>query len=67
MMKGLKRLGIILDLLLLAASLTGGGPIAAQLRMITLVVASVVGALAVFCAVVLTVGIAGQRQPPYPM
>jgi hypothetical protein len=66
-MKTAKRCGLLLDLLLLATSLAGGGPIAAQLRVLTLVVASVVGALAVFCAVVLTVGIAGQRQPPYPM
>jgi hypothetical protein len=66
-MKTAKLLGLLLDLLLLAASLAGGGPIAAQLRVLTLVVASVIGVLAVFCAVVLTVGIVGQRQPPYPM
>jgi hypothetical protein len=66
-MKTAKRIGLLLDFLLLAANLVGGGPIGEQIRIIALVVASVVGALAVFCAVVLTVGIVGQRQPPYPM
>jgi hypothetical protein len=66
-MKTAKRIGLLLDLLLLAANLVGGGPIGEQIRIIALVVASVVGTLAVFCALVLTVGIAGQRQPPYPM
>jgi hypothetical protein len=66
-MKTAKRMGLLLDLLLLAANLAGGGQVGAQLRILTLVVASVVGALAVFCAVVITVGIVGQRQPPYPM
>ena len=66
-MKTAKRIGLLLDLLLLATSLAGGGPIAAQLRVLTLLVAFVIGALALFCAIVLTVGIVGQRQPPYPM
>ena len=51
---------------LVAASLAGG-PIAAQLRIIVLVVASAVGALTVFCAVVLTIAAVQSRQPPYEM
>lgn len=66
-MKAVKRLSLLLDLLLLAASLTTGGPVGPQIQLIAVMVAAVVGALAVFCAVVLTVGIVGQRQPPYPM
>jgi hypothetical protein len=66
-MKTPKRLSLLLDLLLLAVSLAGGGPIAAQIRILAIVVASVVGALALFCAVVLTIGVVQQRQPPYPL
>jgi hypothetical protein len=66
-MKTPKRLSLLLDLLLLAVSLAGGGPIAAQIRILAIVVASVVGALAVFCAVVLTIAAIQQRQPPYPL
>jgi hypothetical protein len=66
-MKTAKRFGLLLDLLLLATSLAGGGPIAVQLRIISLVVASMVGALTVFCAVVLTIAVLQQRQPPYEM
>jgi hypothetical protein len=66
-MRTAKRFGLLLDLLLLATSLVGGGPIAVQLRIIALVVASVVSVLAIFCAVVLTIAVLQQKQPPYDM
>jgi len=66
-MRIVKRLGLLLDLLLLATSLAGGGPIAAQIRTLTLVVVCVLGALAMFSAIVLIIAVVQQRQEPYPM
>ena len=60
-MKTLKRLSLLLDLLLLAASLTTGGPIGTQVKMIALVVIAAIGAMAVFCGVVLTIGVLQQK------
>jgi hypothetical protein len=62
-----KRISLLLDLVLLAASLANGGPVAAQVQTIAIVVAAVVGALAVFVAVVLTLAAVQSRQAPYPM
>lgn len=44
-----------------------GGPVADGIRVIGLIVAGVVGALVIFCAVVLTLGVVEQRRPPYPV
>jgi hypothetical protein len=67
MMKTTKRLSLLVDLVLLAANLAQGGPVAEQVRMVGVLVAAVVGGLAVFCAVVLTIGVCAQRKPPYPI
>jgi len=64
-MKGWRLFGLLLDLAMLAASLVTGGPVADGIRAVAVVVAAVVGGLVVFCAVVLTVGVVAQRQPPY--
>jgi hypothetical protein len=66
-MKALKRLGLALDLALLAASLTTGGPIADQVKMIAIVVISAIGAMAVFTCTVLAIAAIQSRQPPYEM
>jgi hypothetical protein len=67
MMTNAKRFSLLVDLLLLAASITTGGPVGEQVRTICVLVAAVVGGLAVFCAVVLTIGVLEQRKPPYPI
>ena len=59
--------GILLDVLFLVASIGSGGGIADGIRTVAVIVAAVVGALVVFCAVVLTLGVAAQRTPAYPM
>jgi hypothetical protein len=66
-MKTAKRLGLLLDFVLLAASLTTGGSVATQVRTLAVLVAAVVGGLVIFCAVVLTIGVCEQRKPPYPI
>jgi hypothetical protein len=63
----LSRWTLLLELAMLAASLGTGRPVADGVRVIGLIVVGVVGALVVFVAVVLTVGVLGQRQPPYPL
>lgn len=62
-----KRLSLLLDFVLLAASITTGGPVAAQVRTLAILVAAVVGGLVMFCAVVLTIAVCEQRKPPYPI
>jgi hypothetical protein len=64
-MRTARALGFLLELVMLAAGLATGGPVADGIRAIAVVVAAVVGALVIFCAVVLTVAVCGQRQPPY--
>jgi hypothetical protein len=54
-----------LDLVTVAGALEGIAPGSA--RGLLLVLVAVVGAVLVFVAAVLTVGILAQRQPPYPM
>ena len=66
-MKVAKALGLLLDLLILGASLATGGNVGDGIRAIGVVVAAIIGALVIFCAVVLTLGALAQRQPPYPM
>jgi hypothetical protein len=66
-MKAAKAFGLLLDLLLLGASLATGGDVGDDIRAIGMIVTSMVGALAVFCAVILALGVFAQRQPPYPM
>jgi hypothetical protein len=66
-MKALKRLGLLLELALLGTSITTGGPIGDQVKMIAVVVMAAIGAMAVFCGVVLTIAVIQQRQPPYEM
>jgi hypothetical protein len=63
----LRRWSLLLDLAMLAASLAAGGPVAAGVRAIGLIVVAMVGGLVVFVAAVFAVGVLGQRQPPYPM
>ena len=49
------------------ALVAAGGPLAEGVRAVVLVVVGMLGAVAVFVAVALAVGILGQRQPPYPL
>jgi CHASE2 domain-containing sensor protein len=62
-----KRFGLLLDLLLLAASLTTGGPVAEQVRILAILVAAVLGGLVIVCAVILAIAVLDQRKPPYPI
>ena len=65
-MKAVKILGLLLDLLLLAARLTSGQvSIAAQALVIVLL--ALVAAVVLFCSVVLCIGLRAQRQAPYEM
>ena len=64
-MKTARALGLLLDLLLLGASLATGGDVGDGIRAIGVVVAGMLGALVIFCAVCLTLGILAQREPPY--
>jgi hypothetical protein len=66
-MRAARRFGFLLELVMLAAGLATGGPVADGIRVIAVVVGVVVGALVVFVAAVFAVGILAQRQPPYPM
>jgi hypothetical protein len=54
-----------LDLVTVAGALEGIAP--GSTRGLVLVVVAVLGAVLVFVAAVLTVGVLAQRQPPYPM
>jgi len=66
-MKPAKSLSLLLDLLLLAASIVTGGNVGNGIRSLVVLVVAIVGGLVVFCAVVLTVGLWSQSAPPYPM
>jgi hypothetical protein len=66
-MKPTKRISLLLELLMLAASLTTGGRVGDGIQAIAVLVAAVVGGLAILTAVVLTIGVVAQRQPPYPI
>jgi hypothetical protein len=67
MRKGLSGLGLVLDVLLLVASLGTGGPVVEGVRVVAVVVAAMLGALVVFVGGVFAVALVGQKQPPYPM
>lgn len=62
-----KTFGLLLDLLLLAASLTTGGGIGTGIRTIAVLCVAVAAGLVVFSAVVLAIGLWSQSAPPYPM
>ena len=66
-MRALRLLGLVLDLLLLVASVVRGGALVEGLRIVLVVVAAMVGAVVVFVAVVVAVALVDQRRPPYPM
>jgi hypothetical protein len=61
----MRRLALVLfELVMLAASVVTGGPLP-SVRAVAVVLAAMLVVLIVFCTVVLTLGMAAQRQPPY--
>jgi hypothetical protein len=66
MMRAIKRIGLLLDLLILAASLTAGasGP---KLGAVVVACLWTLGALVVVAAVGFGIALRDQRQPPFPM
>jgi hypothetical protein len=65
MMTRRKAVGLIIDLLLLVVSLTTGGNVANNLRIVGLVVAGVAVAVALAFCVLLAILLIDQRKPPY--
>lgn len=63
--KAVRLLGLVLDLLLLGASLGTGGPVGDGIRVLAVVVAAMLGAVFVFVVACFAVGLLAQRQPPY--
>jgi hypothetical protein len=61
------RWGLLLELVMLAANLGTTGPVADGVRAISLLVVAMLGAVVVFVAAVVAVGLLAQRQPPYPV
>jgi hypothetical protein len=61
----LRVLSLALDLVTITGALEGIDP--ASVRAAVLVLVALVGAVIVFVAAVLAVGILDQRQPPYPL
>jgi hypothetical protein len=57
--------GVLLDVALLAASLTVSGPVPNAIKIIGIIVAGVCGGLLVFVCAVLAVAVLDQRRPPY--
>ena len=49
------------------AVLGAGGPLAQAARAVVLITLALLGAMVVFVAAVVSVGILAQRQPPYPL
>ena len=66
-MNRLKAVGLLLDLLLLAASLSTDARLDDALRIVGLVVAGVALALAFVLLILLAILLADQRREPYPM
>jgi hypothetical protein len=66
-MKTTRALSLLLDLILLAASMVTSGPVNHAVVVVAVLVASILGGLSVFVAVCLTVAVVQSRQPPYPM
>jgi hypothetical protein len=58
---------ILVDLAFLLVSLSSNQQTASAVRTLVVVLCGVAVALGVFFAVVLALGVAAQRQPPYPM
>jgi hypothetical protein len=58
---------ILVDLAFLLVSLSANQQTASAVRTLVVVLCGVGVALGVFFAVVLALGVAAQRQPPYPM
>lgn len=65
-MKPLRYVGLLLDVLLLGASVVTGKP-SLTFQMLGLVVGAVMVVAAVFLAAVLSIGIYGNKRPPYPL
>jgi hypothetical protein len=63
----MRRWSLLLDLALLAASISVSGPVGDGVRAIGIIVAGILGGLVVFVAAVFTVAILDQRKPPYPV
>jgi hypothetical protein len=62
-MKARRLFGLLLDLVLLATSLDDG----TEIRMVGVVLVAVVGAVVIFAAAVLALGVLAQREPPYQL
>lgn len=58
---------ILVDVAFLLVSLSGNQQTASAVRTLFVVLCGVAVALGVFFAVLLALGVAAQRQPPYPM
>ena len=61
----IRALSILVDLALLLVSLSSNPQTASAVRTLVVVLCGIAVALGVFFAVVLALGIAAQRQPPY--
>jgi hypothetical protein len=57
------RVGLLLEFELFAASLSANSSVAAQIRIVAIVVTSMFGALVIFAAVVLAVAVVAQKEP----
>ena len=66
-MNRLKAVGVLLDLLLLAASLSTDARLDNSIRIVGLVVAGTALALAFVLLILLAVLLVDQRREPYPM
>lgn len=66
-MNRLKAVGLLLDLLLLAASLSTDARLDDSIRIVGLVVAGTALALAFVLLILLAVLLVDQRREPYPM
>ena len=66
-MKPAKAVGLFVDLLFFAVSLSTAGKLGDALRIVALVVAGVAVALALALCVLMAVLVIDQRRPPYPM
>ena len=66
-MKPAKRLASLVDLLLLAASVSMGGPVARQAQLVAGVACALLACLVLFGAGALVIGLRDRRKPPFPM
>jgi predicted membrane channel-forming protein YqfA (hemolysin III family) len=64
-MRTAKRFGLLLDLVLLAASIATGSPVGVQVERLAILIVAIVGALAIFCLSVLAIALLDQRKAPY--